>query len=133
MIVVDASAWVRALVDDGPHGDAARRQLTDDPGWIAPAHMPVEVLRTLRRYESAGLLSTAQANQFAAEVGDATVQYAAPESWLLAVIWARRHNVSPYDAGYLALAELHHLPLITFDERLAKAAGQAGISALVPK
>jgi Predicted nucleic acid-binding protein, contains PIN domain len=59
------------------------------------------------------------------------VRYAAPESWLLAAIWARRHNVSPYDAGYLALAEMHHAPLVTLDERLAKAAGQVGISAPV--
>lgn len=133
MIVVDASAWVRALVDDGPAGDAARRELTDDPDWMAPAHMPIEVLRTLRRYESASLLSAAQADLFAAEVSGVTVRYAAPESWLLAAIWARRHNVSPYDAGYLALAEMHHVPLVTLDERLAKAAGQAGVSAVVPK
>ncbi len=133
MIVVDASALVRALIDDGPAGDATRLELTDDPDWIAPAHMPVEVLRTLRRYESAGLLTAAQADLFAAEVSGATVRYASPESWLLAAIWARRHNVSPYDAGYLALAEMHQVPLVTLDERLAKAAGQAGISAVVPK
>jgi predicted nucleic acid-binding protein len=133
MIVVDASTWIRALVDSGPAGDAARRALTDDPDWVAPAHMPVEVLRTLRRYETAGVLTAAQADVFAAEVGEATVRYAAPESWLLAAVWARRHNVSPYDAGYLALAELYDVPLVTLDERLAKAAGQARVSAMVPK
>lgn len=95
--------------------------------------MPVEVLRTLRRYESGGLLTATQADLFAAEVGGATLRYAVPEPWLLAAIWARRHNVSPYDAGYLALAELHDVPLVTLDERLARAAVQAGINALVPK
>jgi predicted nucleic acid-binding protein len=133
MIVVDASAWVRALVDDGANGDAARRALTDDPDWVAPAHMPVEVLRTLRRYEAGGILTAAQADVFATEVGEATVRYAVPESWLLAAIWARRHNVSPYDAGYLALADLYDVSLVTLDERLAKAAGQAGVGAIVPK
>jgi predicted nucleic acid-binding protein len=133
MIVVDASVWVRALVDDGPAGDAARRVLTDDPDWAAPAHMPVEVLRTLRRYEAAGVLTTAQAGVFAAEVGEATVRYAVPDSRLLAAVWARRHNVSPYDAGYLALADMYDAPLVTLDERLARAAGQAGVSATVPK
>jgi predicted nucleic acid-binding protein len=133
MIVVDASVWVRALVDDGSAGKAARQALTDDPDWFAPAHMPVEVLRTLRRYEAAGVLTTAQADVFAAEVGEATVRYAPPESWLLAAIWARRHNVSPYDAGYLALAEMYDAPLVTLDERLARAAGQTGVSATVPK
>jgi predicted nucleic acid-binding protein len=133
MIVVDASVWVRALVDDGPAGDAARGSMTNDPEWAAPAHMPVEVLRTLRRYEAAGVLTTAQADVFAAEVGEVTVRYAAPESWLLAAIWARRHNVSAYDAGYLALADMYDAPLVTLDERLARAAGQAGISATVPE
>jgi predicted nucleic acid-binding protein len=133
VIVVDASAWVRSLVDDGPAGDAARRPLTDDPDWAAPAHMPAEVLRTLRRYESGNVLTSAQADLFAAEVTRATLRYASPEPWLLTAIWARRHNVSPYDAGYLALAERYDVPLVTLDERLAKAAGQAGIAALVPK
>jgi hypothetical protein len=41
MIVVDAGVWVRALVDGGSAGDAARGVLTDDPDWAAPAHMPV--------------------------------------------------------------------------------------------
>lgn len=133
MIVVDASVWVRALVDDGTAGDVARRILTDDPDWAAPAHMPVEVLRTLRRYEAAGVLTTAQAGVFAAEVGEATVRYAAPDSRLLAAVWVRRHNVSPYDAGYLALADMYDAPLVTLDERLARVAGQAGVSATVPK
>lgn len=133
MIVVDASVWVRALVDDGPAGDAARPALTDDPDWVAPAHMPVEVLRTLRRYQAAGVLTKAQADVFAAEVGEATVRYTPPEPWLLAAIWARRHNVSPYDAGYLALAEMYDAPLVTLDERLARAAAHMGVIAAVPK
>jgi predicted nucleic acid-binding protein len=133
MIVVDASVWVRALVDAGPHGAAARRALTDDPDWAAPAHMPIEVLRTLVRYEAGGVLTAAQTHLFATEVGEATVRYAAPEPWLLAAIWARRHNVSPYDAGYLALADLNDVPLVTLDERLAKAAEQAGVRVVVPK
>jgi hypothetical protein len=67
------AAAPRALVDAGPAGDAARQALTDDPDWVAPAHMPVEVLRTLRRYEAAGVLTTSQADMFAEEVGEATV------------------------------------------------------------
>lgn len=133
MIVVDAGAWVTALVDNSPAGDAARQALTSDPAWVAPTHMPVEVLRTLRRFEAAGLLTVAQADAFAAEVGESRVRYFAPEAWLLAAIWLRRHNVSPYDAGYLALAEALRSPLVTLDERLARAAGQAGIDVVVPK
>jgi hypothetical protein len=36
-----------------------------------------------------------------------------------------RHNVSVYNAAYLAVAAMHDAPLVTFDARLAKAAAQA--------
>jgi predicted nucleic acid-binding protein len=132
VIVVDAGAWVRALVDKSPIGDAARQVLSDDPEWSAPAHAPIEALRTLRRYESAGLIATEQADAYAAEVREAEVRYTGPERWLLAAVWDRRHNVSPYEAPYLALAQHYDIPLVTLDERLARAARALGAGVLVP-
>jgi predicted nucleic acid-binding protein len=132
VIVVDASVWVRSLVDDGPAGEAARVALAADPDWAAPAHLPVEVLRTLRRYEVRKVLTREQADLFAAELGAAEVRYAQPEQWMLAAIWRYRHTISPYDAGYVAVAKAYGAPLVTLDERLAKAAGEAGISTVVP-
>ncbi len=38
-------------------------------------------------------------------------------------IWALRHNVSSYDAWYVALAEVLDLPLATLDTRLVKSDG----------
>jgi predicted nucleic acid-binding protein len=73
VIVVDAGVWVRSLVDDGPQGEASRRVLASDPDWLAPSHAPIEVLRTIRRYESAGLLTAVDGDAFAAEVSDAAV------------------------------------------------------------
>lgn len=73
MMIVDASVWVRALVDASPAGDAARQALTSDPDWVVPVHMPDEALRGLRRYEAAGVLTTSQADVFAEEVGQAPV------------------------------------------------------------
>lgn len=133
MIVVDAGAWVRALVDNGPLGDASRQVLTDDPEWAAPAHAPIEVLRTIRRYEFAGLVAGEQAGAHAAAVREAELLYAGPERWLLATVWDRRHNISPYDAPYVALALHHGVPLVTFDERLARAAIDTGADVLVPR
>lgn len=132
MIVVDAGAWVRSLVDDGPLGDAARGVLAADPDWAAPAHMPVEALRTLRRYEHAKLLSTEQADAFAAQVWSAEVRYTRPARPVLTAIWRHRYNISPYDAGYVAVAELYGAPLLTLDGRLARAAAELGVQTVVP-
>jgi predicted nucleic acid-binding protein len=40
-------------------------------------------------------------------------------------IWELRHNVTSYDAWYVALAEAIGAPLATLDEHLAKAYGIA--------
>lgn len=104
----------------------------DDPEWSAPAHAPSEALRTLRRYESAGLIATEQADAYAAEVREAEVRHTGPERWLLTAVWDRRHNVSPCDAPHRALAQHYDIPLVTLDERLARAARALGADVVVP-
>ena len=46
--------------------------------------------------------------------------------------WQLVHNVSPYDAPYLAIARALAAPLVTFDERLATAAGALDVDVVVP-
>ena len=38
-------------------------------------------------------------------------------------IWELRHNVTSYDAWYVAIAEALNLPLATLDESLSKSSG----------
>lgn len=130
--MVDAGVWVRSLVDDGSMGDAARRVLAGDLDWTAPAHAPIEALRTVRRYETAGLLTTAQAQSAAAEIFDAEIDYVGPERWLLASVWRRRTNISAYDAPYVSIALHRGIPLVTLDQRLAGAALGAAVRVIVP-
>jgi predicted nucleic acid-binding protein len=40
---------------------------------------------------------------------------------------AREYNLSAYDAAYLELSIRHSAPLATLDDRLEKAARQAGV------
>ena len=46
-----------------------------------------------------------------------------PHTSLLGRIWELRDNLTAYDAAYVALAEALGAPLITKDERLARAPG----------
>lgn len=46
-----------------------------------------------------------------------------PHASLLGRIWGLRENVTAYGAAYVALAEALDAPLITMDERLARAPG----------
>jgi predicted nucleic acid-binding protein len=40
-------------------------------------------------------------------------------------MWALRHNITAYDAGYVALAESMNVPLLTRDGRLSRSSGHA--------
>jgi predicted nucleic acid-binding protein len=40
-------------------------------------------------------------------------------------VWALRDNLTPYDGAYVALAETLDCPLVTSDERLARASGSS--------
>jgi predicted nucleic acid-binding protein len=46
-----------------------------------------------------------------------------PYEVVAARVWELRHNMTAYDAWYVALAEALDSPLATLDARLARAAG----------
>jgi predicted nucleic acid-binding protein len=126
VIVVDANAWIYSLVDRGATGDECRSHLDADPAWIAPAHMPTEALRTLRRLEVAGTLGSSALADVANEVATLEVTYVGPDSANLLAQWKLRHNLSADDAPYVILAQRFRAPLITLDGRLARAAAGLG-------
>jgi predicted nucleic acid-binding protein len=57
-----------------------------------------------------------------ADLGDLVLQRY-PHYWLLPRVWELRHNLTAYDAVYVALAEALDAPLVTRDARLAAAPG----------
>lgn len=120
-VVVDASAVVAALVDDGPTGRWAEAELERE-GLAAPHLMPVEVTSILRRAELAGSVSAeaaALAHQDLMQLRVDLFSYAP----LAPRVWQLRQNFSAYDAWYVALAESIEAPLVTLDGRLARAPG----------
>ena len=126
MIVVDASAWASALAGTDELAIGCRALLRADDRWMAPCHMATEMLRTLRKLEYAGLLRPADASTMVNSVSEAKITYVSPEPSLLAEQWNLRHNVSAYDAAYVALSLRYGLPLVTLDLRLVRAAQSSG-------
>ncbi|MDX1655256.1 MAG: type II toxin-antitoxin system VapC family toxin, partial [Candidatus Competibacteraceae bacterium] len=96
----------------------------------APHLLDIEVTHVLRRYSLAGELGTRRGREALEDFLQLPIiRY--PHDLLLPRLWELRHNLSAYDAAYVALAEALSVPLITRDGRLAAATGhQATIEAL---
>jgi len=122
VIVIDASVLANVVADDGKDGDAARAYVRGAGELMAPDLVDVETVSVLRRLWLAKDLS---ARRFRAAIEDLEVlpveRY--PTLPLMARAYELRANVTVYDAAYVALAEVLACPLVTADERLAKAPG----------
>ena len=130
MIVVDASAILELLLDTAAAPDIETRLLGTGESLHAPHLLDLEVAQTLRRYVSVGELTPQRGEQALADLADfPIIRY--PHDLFLSRIWALRHNVSAYDAVYLALAESLPAPVLTCDTRLAAAPGHRASVELV--
>lgn len=121
MIVVDSSVIAEALGGDGAPGARARTRLHDQ-NMVAPYLLDLEVLSAWRKWAAAGELDDDRAAGARAALADLPIQRVAHTA-LVERCWELRGNVTPYDAAYVALAELLDAPLITLDARLARAPG----------
>ena len=120
-IVVDASAVVAALVDDGPDGEWAATELTRDD-LAAPHLMPVEAANILRRAVLAGDLTADVASLAHHDLARLRVELY-PYEPQADRVWTLRDNLTTYDAWYVALAEALDVALVTLDRRIAGAPG----------
>lgn len=120
-LVADASATVLALVDGGAWGEKARAALADDE-VVAPALLDVEVVQAIRGRVLGGKLDAKVAARAVTDLSLLPVRRLDSVP-LLSRIWELRHNVTAYDAAYVALAEAFDADLLTTDARLAGASG----------
>ncbi|MDR0593357.1 MAG: type II toxin-antitoxin system VapC family toxin [Bifidobacteriaceae bacterium] len=116
--VIDASAAVDALVG-GQRANQVRRTLADCDLY-APAIIDLEVTSALARLERAGEISPDLARAAIDIWLDGPVTRVAPTD-LAAAAFARRAYLRVADAFYVALAQALPAPLITTDQRLARA------------
>ena len=119
--VIDSSVVVAALLDSGTNGTWAESVL-ERGSLYAPELLRVEAANVLRRLERAKQITQQEANAAFEDLMDLDVELHAFEPFSER-IWDLRHNVTSYDAWFVALAEALKLPLATLDGRLAKAEG----------
>ena len=121
VIVVDASILAPALADDNSDGDAARAGLRGQ-ALAAPDLIDLEVASVWRRQFMAGQLEARRADLAVADLLALPLQRI-PHRQLLTRCWELRQNLTPYDAAYVALAELLDVVLVTGDKRLSRSPG----------
>lgn len=117
MRVVDAGVVIELLA-----GDLDPDRLGDEE-LAAPHLLDSEVTHVLRGLVHRGVISDEQGDLAL----DGFLRLALtrfPADWLRPRMWALRHNLSAYDATYVALTEMTNATaLLTTDARLAAAPG----------
>lgn len=119
MIVLDASAYCEALLRQP--SDPLRTRLAGVRLVHVPDGFDIEVLNVLRRLCALTVITAADGAAEVAALGSAADIRRHTIVPLLADMWRLRHNVTGYDAAYVALAARLDLPLATADQKLAQA------------
>jgi len=122
LIVVDASALVELLLRTPAANAVESRLFAPGETLHAPHLIDVEVAQVIRRYAAIGDIDARSGGDALTDLSDLPLRRY-PHDLLLPRIWRLRHNLTAYDAIYVALAEALDAPLLTRDERLAAAAG----------
>ena len=130
MIVVDASAMLEGLLVTPAASRVAARMFAAGQTLHVPHLIDLEVAQVLRRYTRSGEIGARRAEEALNELADLPlIRYR--HDVLLRRIWQLRHNVTAYDAAYLALAEVLDAPLLTRDKALASSLGHTATIDLV--
>jgi len=124
VIVLDASAAVEWLLQTSAGRQIEKRIFSRNESLHAPHLLDLEVGQVLRRLVRETSVSAERADEAMRDLLDLRVtRY--PHFVLLPRIWQLRHNLSAYDAAYVALAEELGATFITRDARLAAASGHS--------
>lgn len=116
--VVDASAVVALLLTGSP----ALRSAIEGTDPLAPELIDAEALSAVARLVRAQAVTEDRGRLAIRRLARASVERV-PVAPLLPGAWELRHNLSSYDAFYVALARRLDCAVITADRRLAAAPG----------
>ena len=117
-LVIDASSLVDVLTDERESSVALAEKIAQ-ANLFAPDHLFIESAQALKNL-SAKLPAESIERAFD-QLRTLDVQ-TVPFSVFSQIAWRHRHNLSLYDAGYLATAMITGNPLVTSDRKLAAVA-----------
>ena len=116
--VIDASAAFEYLLNT-PSGRRVAEIIENTPP-IAPEMMDVEVMSALRGAVMRGVIDESQALTVLEDLALWPIERV-PHRFLVRLAWQFRHNLTAYDAMYVALAHQRDATLLTTDSALASA------------
>jgi predicted nucleic acid-binding protein len=120
MLVIDASALVEVLTADPDEIHELAQRIHDAEWMSAPDLIDYEVLNVLRRMVFGGDIDGDLAEAARLTLRDLRLTRYPLTDEMSDRVWQLRHNVSAYDASYVALAEQLDVPVVTADARLAR-------------
>lgn len=117
MIVIDASAAVLALMSNGE-----ARQMLRSEDLHAPAHIDVEIVSAFRRHVRTEKIAPRVVEGILNQWSNVGLRRYLAQPFL-ARMWELHHNLTPYDAASVALAESLECSLLTADRGQVGAPG----------
>ena len=123
MIVIDASIMVEVVIRSDTGRAIEERFLDGDDSLHAPHVLDLEVANALRHCLARGEIDDRRGREALADLTDIPIERH-PHQPLLERVWQLRHNLTAYDAAYLALAETLGAPVVTRDKALASVVGR---------
>ncbi|HYC09072.1 MAG TPA: type II toxin-antitoxin system VapC family toxin [Steroidobacteraceae bacterium] len=130
MIVLDASAAIELVLQTERAERIAERVLHPAQHAHAPHLIDIEVTQVLRRLVQGREVAAGRAELALEDFAGLRIDRHAHRP-LLRRIWALRATMTAYDGVYVALAEALAAPLLTCDEKLARAHGHTAVIELV--
>lgn len=132
MIVVDASITVGWLLNEESAVQTEDvYKLVLNSGVVGPAIYPVEVANALRSALRRKSIDKTKRDAALSAFARFMVPDEGPQPSLAEIVTVSdKHDITPYDASYVALAKLRSLSLATTDQAMARAARAEGLTVL---
>ena len=134
--VIDASVSAAWVFDDesDPGADAVLDEIrSGEVIGVVPQHWKAEIANAIMYGEIRGRISWEAIPSRLAGLNRLQITTDTALNILATLDLARRHGLTVYDALYLELAIRRNAPLATLDDKLRRAASEAGVTALTSR